>query len=110
MPRMEVPTIGIGAGGATDGQVLVFHDLLGINTGHTARFVKRYCRHPRARWSTASRAYVADVRDGRFPEDSHTYSIDPNELAALEKYLEQDDARGQQPLGLVGAGTGYGRA
>src|SRR3954449_1889320 len=42
MPRMEIPVIGIGAGAATDGQVLVFHDLLGIYDGHVARFVKRY--------------------------------------------------------------------
>ncbi|MFN8112160.1 MAG: 3-methyl-2-oxobutanoate hydroxymethyltransferase [Solirubrobacterales bacterium] len=47
MPRMEVPVIGIGAGGATNGQVLVFHDLLGIHTGHTARFVQARRRHPR---------------------------------------------------------------
>ena len=42
MPRMQIPVIGIGAGPATDGQVLVFHDLLGIYDGHAARFVKRY--------------------------------------------------------------------
>ena len=42
MPRMHIPVIGIGAGAATDGQVLVFHDLLGIYDGHAARFVKRY--------------------------------------------------------------------
>src|ERR687884_2080605 len=42
MPRIEVPVIGIGAGPATGGQVLVFHDLLGIYDGHTARFVKKY--------------------------------------------------------------------
>ena len=42
MPRMRVPVIGIGAGPAADGQVLVFHDLLGIYDGHAARFVKRY--------------------------------------------------------------------
>src|SRR5215216_7135248 len=42
MPRMEIPVIGIGAGGSADGQVLVFHDLLGIYDGHAARFVKRY--------------------------------------------------------------------
>ncbi len=42
MERLEIPVIGIGAGPATDGQVLVFHDLLGIREGHGARFVKRY--------------------------------------------------------------------
>ena len=76
MPRMEVPVIGIGAGGATDGQVLVFHDLLGIHTGHTARFVKRYADIHDAMVAGVV-GYVADVRDRRFPDDSHTYSIDP---------------------------------
>ena len=96
MARMEVPTIGIGAGDATDGQVLVFHDLLGINTGHTARFVKRYADIHDAMVAGVG-AYVADVRNGRFPEDSHTYSIDPDELAALEQYLEQDSLAGSSP-------------
>ena len=93
MPRMEVPVIGIGAGGATDGQVLVFHDLLGIHTGHTARFVKRYSDIHEGMVEGVS-AYVADVRGRRFPEDSHTYSIDPNELAAFAKYLEQESLAG----------------
>ncbi len=48
MPLLEIPVIGIGAGPATDGQVLVFHDLLGIYDGHAPRFVKRYARHPGA--------------------------------------------------------------
>ena len=96
MPRMEVPVIGIGAGGATDGQVLVFHDLLGIHTGHTARFVKRYSDIHEGMVEGVS-AYVADVRGRRFPEDSHTYSIDPNELAAFEKYLEQESLAGSSP-------------
>ena len=93
---LQVPTIGIGAGDATDGQVLVFHDLLGINTGHTARFVKRYADIHDAMVASVG-AYVADVRSGRFPEDSHTYSIDPDELAALERYLEQDTLAGSSP-------------
>ena len=93
MPRMEVPVIGIGAGGATDGQVLVFHDLLGINTGHTARFVKRYAEIHAAMVAGVG-AYVADVRDRRFPEDSHTYSIDPDELESFRRYLEQDSLAG----------------
>jgi 3-methyl-2-oxobutanoate hydroxymethyltransferase len=96
MPRMEVPVIGIGAGGATDGQVLVFHDLLGIHTGHTARFVKRYSDIHEGMVEGVS-AYVADVRGRRFPEDSHTYSLDPNELAAFEKDLEQESLAGSSP-------------
>ena len=59
--KLEIPTIGIGAGPATSGQVLVFHDLLGITTGHMAKFVKRYADihddDGRRRWgSTATRS------------------------------------------------------
>jgi len=93
MPRMEVPVIGIGAGAATDGQVLVFHDLLGIHTGHTARFVKRYAAVRDAMVAGMS-SYVADVRGRRFPDESHTYSIDPEELAAFANYLDQDTLAG----------------
>ncbi len=89
MPRMEIPVIGIGAGPATDGQVLVFHDLLGIHTGHTARFVKRYANIHDA-MVEGLRSYVADVRERHFPDASHTYSIDPGELAAFTRYLDQD--------------------
>jgi len=96
MPRMEVPVIGIGAGAATDGQVLVFHDLLGIHTGHTARFVKRYADIHGAMVDGAS-AYVDDVRNHRFPEESHTYSIDPDELRAFAEYLDQDSLAGANP-------------
>ena len=89
MPRIEVPVIGIGAGAATDGQVLVFHDLLAINTGHVARFVKRYAEIHEAMVAGVA-GYVADVRSRSFPDETHTYSIDPDELAAFEQYLEQD--------------------
>jgi len=94
MPRMEVPVIGIGAGDATDGQVLVFHDLLAINSGHVARFVKRYAAIHEAMVAGVS-DYVADVRSRRFPDESHTYSIDPDELAAFDGYLEQDSLAGK---------------
>lgn len=96
MPRMEIPVIGIGAGPATDGQVLVFHDLLGINTGHTARFVKRYAQVHDA-MVTGVTEYVADVRSRRFPDASHEYSIDPEELASLGAYLDQDTLAGSSP-------------
>jgi 3-methyl-2-oxobutanoate hydroxymethyltransferase len=79
MAQMEVPVIGIGAGDATDGQVLVFHDLLGIYDGHVARFVKRY-EDVRAHMVAGVAAYADDVRSRRFPAPEHFYSIDESEL------------------------------
>ena len=96
MEKMEVPVIGIGAGPATDGQVLVYHDLLGIFSGHAARFVKRYADIRRDMISGVS-AYAADVRGGRFPEDEHGYSIDPDELAEFRRYLDQETLAGSAP-------------
>jgi 3-methyl-2-oxobutanoate hydroxymethyltransferase len=87
--KLEVPTIGIGAGAATTGQVLVFHDLLGIFGGHEPRFVKRYA-HLREDMIRAVTAYAADVRRHRFPGPEHTYAIDPEELAAFRRYLDQE--------------------
>lgn len=86
MPRMEVPVIGIGAGRDTDGQVLVFHDLLGIYDGHAPRFAKRYA-HLREEMVAAVADYAAEVRTGAFPAPEHTYSIDHAELAELERLL-----------------------
>jgi 3-methyl-2-oxobutanoate hydroxymethyltransferase len=77
--RLSVPVIGIGAGEATDGQVLVLHDLLGIYDGHAPRFAKRYAGL-RELMVTAVRDYADDVRGRRFPAAEHTYSIDPDEL------------------------------
>ncbi|MBX5441743.1 MAG: 3-methyl-2-oxobutanoate hydroxymethyltransferase [Solirubrobacteraceae bacterium] len=86
MPRMEIPVIGIGAGAATDGQVLVFHDLLGIREGVGARFVKRY-GDVMDEMVRGVRAYAEDVRERRYPEPDHTYSIAPEELAELRARL-----------------------
>jgi 3-methyl-2-oxobutanoate hydroxymethyltransferase len=84
---LRIPTIGIGAGAGCDGQVLVYHDMLGLTQGHVARFVKRY-----ADLSTVIReameAYAADVRSGAYPEDRHTYKIPAEELAAFDRSLE----------------------
>ena len=87
MPRLEVPVIGIGAGEATDGQVLVFHDLLGIYDGHAARFAKRY-GDVRAHMVAGVAEYAADVRSGSFPGPEHWYSIDDEELARFQAGLE----------------------
>jgi 3-methyl-2-oxobutanoate hydroxymethyltransferase len=80
MSQMEIPVIGIGAGDATDGQVLVFHDLLGIYDGHVARFVKRY-EDVRSHMVAGVAQYADDVRNRRFPAPEHFYSIDEDELA-----------------------------
>jgi 3-methyl-2-oxobutanoate hydroxymethyltransferase len=67
----DVPVIGIGAGAACDGQVLVFHDLLGLNAT-TPRFVRRYAELATAA-TDAVAAYAADVRSGAFPGDGESY-------------------------------------
>jgi len=82
MPRISVPVIGIGAGGGVDGQVLVFHDLLGIREGLGARFVKRYSNILDEMVDGVS-AFAEDVRDRSFPGPEHGYSIDHDELTAF---------------------------
>ena len=86
MPLLAVPVIGIGAGPATDGQVLVFHDLLGIRDGLGPRFVKRYA-NLQEEMNAGVRAYAEDVRSRRYPGPEHTYSIKPQELAELRDLL-----------------------
>jgi 3-methyl-2-oxobutanoate hydroxymethyltransferase len=86
MPRIGVPVIGIGAGSATDGQVLVFHDLLGIRDGLGPRFVKRYASL-QDEMNSGIAAFADDVRAGRYPGPEHTYSIKPEELAELRALL-----------------------
>ena len=88
MPRMEIPVIGIGAGPATDGQVLVFHDLLGLFDGHTPRFVKRYA-DVRGQMVEGLSAFVEDVRERRYPEEEHGYTMAPDEVERLEALLDQ---------------------
>ncbi len=80
--RLEIPTIGIGAGSGCDGQVLVYHDLLGLTEGHLPRFVKRYANLSRE-IRDALEAYAAEVRSGAFPGPEHTYSMSEEELEAF---------------------------
>ena len=86
MPQIEVPVIGIGAGPSADGQVLVFHDLLGIYDGHAARFVKRYGDVRKAMIDGVT-AYADDVRERRYPEPEHGYQMAPDEVARLKDLL-----------------------
>jgi 3-methyl-2-oxobutanoate hydroxymethyltransferase len=93
MGQLDVPVIGIGAGPATDGQVLVFHDLLGIYDGHVPRFVKRYAE-VKAQMVTGVAEYAADVRAGVFPGPEHGYTIDPEELDRFRVLLYEATLRG----------------
>jgi 3-methyl-2-oxobutanoate hydroxymethyltransferase len=89
---LDVPTIGIGAGAQCDGQVLVWHDMLGLYSGRTPRFVKRYADVATDIGDAIAR-YAADVRGGTFPEDRHTYSIPDDELAVFEHALAEMSRR-----------------
>jgi 3-methyl-2-oxobutanoate hydroxymethyltransferase len=87
--KLEVPVIGIGAGPAVAGQVLVFHDLLGITTGRMAKFVKQYADIHNQMVAGMSQ-YVTEVRTAHFPEPDHVYAIEPAELAEFKRYLDQE--------------------
>jgi len=94
MPKLDFPVIGIGAGPATDGQVLVLHDLLGVYEGHKPKFVKRYA-NLREETLKALRAYAGEVRSRKFPnEEEHTYSISQEELEEFARYLEEESLVG----------------
>jgi len=79
---LEVPTIGIGAGPWCDGQVLVYHDVLGLEDRVVPTFVRRYADLKRAGVDALS-AFAADVRTGRFPNAEESYHLKPEEAAAL---------------------------
>jgi 3-methyl-2-oxobutanoate hydroxymethyltransferase len=76
---LSIPTIGIGAGAECDGQVLVWHDLLGLYAGRAPRFVKQYANLA-PEITEALERFVADVRSGAFPEEQHTYAMPEEEL------------------------------
>jgi 3-methyl-2-oxobutanoate hydroxymethyltransferase len=84
--RLDVPVIGIGAGPATDGQVLVFHDLLGIHGGRSPRFAKRFA-DVRAEMIAGVRVFASEVRERRFPSSEHCYGIDADELERFREII-----------------------
>lgn len=87
--RLDIVTIGIGAGSGTSGQVLVFHDLLGITTGHMAKFVKRYADIHEGMVDAVGR-YADEVRGGAFPGPEHAYGIDEEELADFHRHVDDN--------------------
>jgi 3-methyl-2-oxobutanoate hydroxymethyltransferase len=88
---LKVPTIGIGAGAGCDGQVLVWHDLLGLYERQAPRFVKQYADVASV-IRDALAAYVTEVRSGAFPEERHTYAMPEEELERFEAELEKAHA------------------
>lgn len=85
---IKIPTVGIGAGSDCDGQVLVFHDMLGLSD-FTPRFVKKYAELGDLA-KTAIQDYIHDVKNSSFPSEEHTFSIAEDEL---QKFLEQAQSR-----------------
>jgi 3-methyl-2-oxobutanoate hydroxymethyltransferase len=86
VPTLRVPVIGIGAGDATDGQVLVFHDVVGLTDGKMPRFVKRYAELLPEMVRAVS-SFASEVREGRYPGEEHEYGIESEELEKLKRVL-----------------------
>ena len=86
--RVSIPVIGIGAGVETDGQVLVYHDLLGFTQGRLARFVKQYAS-AHEQLAEAVKAWGDDVRARRYPAVEHTYPITPEALAVVKQRIDE---------------------
>ena len=85
--RLGIPVIGIGAGSSTDGQVLVYHDLLGFSEGRQARFVRQYAS-ARSDLSGAVASWAADVRTRRYPAEQHTYPITAEALDEVRRRVD----------------------
>lgn len=80
--KLTVPTIGIGAGPYCDGQILVFHDLVGYSNGYLPKFVKKYA-DIHGLISRAVQEYIEDVKKGEFPDDNHSYHLKPELLQKI---------------------------
>lgn len=80
--KLDIPTIGIGAGNECDGQVLVYADMLGMFSDFTPKFVRRFAETGQV-MTDAFKAYIAAVKDGSYPEEKHTYKIDDDVIEKL---------------------------
>lgn len=89
--QLEIPTIGIGAGAGTDGQILLSYDLLGVFTDFKPKFTKRYANLTEVAVKGLSE-YVREVKEGKFPDDDHSYGV--NE-AEYERFLTMVEKRKQ---------------
>ena len=84
--KLVIPTIGIGAGNGCDGQVLVYQDMLGMTTGHTPKFAKRFAEAGNLIRQGIS-DYISETKNGAFPAEEHTYKIDDE---VIEKLLSEE--------------------
>ena len=89
--QLEIPTIGIGAGVGTDGQILLCYDLLGVFTDFKPKFTKRYAKLTEVAVGGISE-YVREVKEGEFPDDDHSYGVDE---AEYEKFAAMAEKRKQ---------------
>ncbi len=85
--KLLIPTIGIGAGNGCDGQVLVYQDMLGLTTGHTPKFVKRFAEAGEVMRKGIAE-YISETKEGSFPAPEHTYAIDEDVIAEIKKEYE----------------------
>ena len=80
--KLTIPTIGIGAGNACDGQVLVYQDMLGLTRGATPKFVKRYAEIGEA-MKQGINTYISETKSGEFPSQEYTYTVDEQVIKEL---------------------------
>ena len=90
--QLEIPTIGIGAGVGTDGQILLCHDLLGVFTDFKPKFTKRFSNLTEVAVKGITQ-YISEVKAGTFPDDDHSYGVDEKEY---EKFVAMVEKRRQQ--------------
>ena len=86
--QLEIPTIGIGAGVGTDGQILLSYDLLGVFTDFKPKFTKRYANLTEVA-VRGIQAYIKDVKEGTFPDDDHSYGVDEREFEKFVGLVEK---------------------
>ncbi|MCH7936790.1 MAG: 3-methyl-2-oxobutanoate hydroxymethyltransferase [Proteobacteria bacterium] len=86
--QLEIPTIGIGAGVGTDGQILLCYDLLGVFTDFKPKFTKRYAKLTEVAVGGISE-YVRQVKEGEFPDDDHSYGVDEGEYEKFAAMVEK---------------------
>ena len=86
--QLEIPTIGIGAGVGTDGQILLCYDLLGVFTDFKPKFTKRYAKLTEVAVGGISE-YVREVKEGEFPDDDHSYGVDEAEYGKFAAMVEK---------------------